>query len=67
MGNSIDKVKELKELKDKFGYNYLINIDGGINNETGKKIAKYVDLAVVGSYLTKAEDKKERLELLKNL
>ncbi len=67
MESSIDKVKELKELKDKYGYNYLINIDGGINNETGLKIAPYVDLAVVGSYLTKANDKKERLELLKKM
>lgn len=67
MENSIDKVKELKELKDKFGYNYLINIDGGINNETAKFISPYVDLAVVGSYLTKANDKLERLNLLKEL
>jgi len=67
MKNSIDKVKELKELKDKFGYSYLINIDGGINNETAKFISPYVDLAVVGSYLTKANDKLERLNLLKEL
>ncbi len=67
MENSIDKVKELKKLKDKYGYNYLINIDGGINNETGLKIAPYVDLAVVGSYLTKANDKKERLNILKKM
>ncbi len=67
MESAVDKVKELKELKDKFNYNYLINIDGGINNETGKKIAPYVDLAVVGSYLTKAENKKERLDILKNM
>lgn len=67
MENSIDKVKELKELKDKFGYSYLINIDGGINNETAKFISPYVDLAVVGSYLTKANDKLERLNLLKEL
>lgn len=67
MENSIDKVKELKELKDKFGYNYLINIDGGINNETAKFISPYVDLAVVGSYLTKTNDKLDRLNLLKEL
>ena len=67
MENSIDKVKKLKELKDKFGYNYLINIDGGINNETAKYISPYVDLAVVGSYLTKANDKLDRLNLLKKL
>ena len=67
MENSIDKVKELKKLKDEFGYSYLINIDGGINNETAKFISPYVDLAVVGSYLTKANDKLDRLNLLKKL
>ncbi len=67
MESAVDKVKELKRLKEKFEYEYLINIDGGINQETGKKISPYVDLAVVGSYLTKAVNKKERLEELKSL
>ena len=67
MPNSIDKVKELKELKEKNNYNYLINIDGGINGDTAKYIADYVDLAVSGSYLTGAKDKKERVNYLKSL
>ena len=37
MPNSIDKCKELKSLKEKNGYSYLINIDGGIND---KKIGR---------------------------
>ena len=67
MENSIDKVKKLKELKDKFGYNYLINIDGGINGNTAPLISKYVDLAVSGSYICNAENPKERIEVLKML
>ena len=67
MESSIAKVKELKELKEKNNYHYLINIDGGINDKTSLSISPYVDLAVVGSYLTKAEDKKERLSNLQSI
>ena len=67
MPNSIDKVKELKELKDKNNYNYLINIDGGINGDTAKYIAPYVDLAVSGSYLTGSDEKETRVKYLKSL
>ncbi len=64
---AIDKVKELKELKDKNNYNYLINIDGGINGETAPLISKYVDLAVSGSYICNADNPKERIETLRKL
>ena len=67
MPNSIDKVKELKELKDKNNYNYLINIDGVINGDTAKYIAPYVDLAVSGSYLTGSDEKETRVKYLKSL
>ena len=64
---AIDKVKDLKELKDKNNYNYLINIDGGINGETAPLISKYVDLAVSGSYICNADNPKERIETLRKL
>ena len=64
MESSIDKVKELKELKDKNNYNYLINIDGGIKDTTAKFISKYVDLAVAGSYICNAENPKKNMEIL---
>lgn len=50
--SSLDKVRELKALRDEFGYKYLIEIDGGINEETGK-LAKEagVDVLVAGSYV----------------
>ncbi len=67
MESAIDKTKKLKELKEKNGYNYLINIDGGINGNTAPLISKYVDLAVSGSYICNAENPKERIEVLKNL
>jgi ribulose-phosphate 3-epimerase len=67
MMNSIDKVKALKELKEKNNYSYLINIDGGIKDSTAPLISPYVDLAVSGSYVCNAENPKERIDILHNL
>ena len=66
MEGSVDKVRELKELKDEYGYNYLINIDGGINGETIGKVSKYCDLVVSGSYVVNAEDPIANLNVIKN-
>ncbi len=67
MPSAIDKVKRLKELKEANGYDYLINIDGGINGETAPCISNYVDLAVSGSYICNADNPNERIEILKKL
>lgn len=67
MMESINKVKELKELKETNNYNYLINIDGGIKDNTAKLIADYVDLAVSGSYICNSKDPKTSLEILKKI
>ena len=67
MSSAIDKTKRLKELKEKNGYSYLINIDGGINGDTAPLISNYVDLAVSGSYICNASNPKERIEVLKKL
>lgn len=55
MESTIDRVKELKELIDKSGRDILIEVDGGINNETIKYL-EYVDIAVVGSYIVKSDN-----------
>ena len=67
MSVAIDKAKELKELKDKYGYNYLINIDGGINDKTLPLVKDYLDLAVSGSFVCNAEDQIKNLNILKNM
>jgi ribulose-phosphate 3-epimerase len=64
MPSAIDKCKELKELREKNNYNYLISVDGGINDKTLPLISEHLDLAVSGSYVCNAENKKERLEIL---
>ena len=67
MESSIAKVKELKELKEQHGYNYLINIDGGIKDVTLPLVKDYLDLAVSGSYIANAEDPVRNLNILKNM
>lgn len=61
--DSVNKIEQLYTLREKEGYKYLIEVDGGINNETIKKCDK-TDICVVGSYITK-QDYKEAIEKLR--
>lgn len=46
----VDKVVELKKLREEKGYNYLISVDGGINNSTLDSVLKAgSDIIVSGS------------------
>lgn len=60
--NTVDRIKQIKE-KNK---NLLIEVDGGINNETINKVKDIVDIAVVGSYITNSNDYQEAINNLKN-
>lgn len=60
---STAKIEDLYNLREENNYKYLIEVDGGINNETIKKCDK-ADICVVGSYITDG-DYKERIETLK--
>lgn len=61
----LDKIKELRELRDKYNYNYLIEVDGGINNETITQLkSQNVDMVVVGSYITNSNDYNEQINKL---
>jgi pentose-5-phosphate-3-epimerase len=64
---AIDKVKQLKELKEKFNYNYLINIDGGINLKTMPLVKDYLDVAVSGSYICNSDNPVEAAKKLKEI
>ena len=69
MENSLPKIKKLRELKDKFKYNYIIEVDGGINKETAVLVkAAGVEAIVAGTYVFKSQNRKETIkELEKNL
>ena len=64
MEDSLRKVEQLYSLREKNNYNYIIEIDGGINDETIKKCDK-VDMCVVGSFITKG-DYEERIRKLRD-
>ena len=59
---SINRIKELRNKKE----DLIIEVDGGINNETIKEIDAISDIAVVGSYITNNDNYKEAINNLKN-
>lgn len=63
MLSSINKINELVELKEK--YNFLIEIDGGINDKTISYL-NGVDIAVCGSYITNSDNYNEKIIYLKS-
>ena len=66
--NTINKVKELKSLIKATGSKALIEVDGGINEQTAAKMAEAgADILVSGSYIFKASEPKERIAKLKSL
>lgn len=65
MPESLDKIRRLKELKEKNGYKYLISVDGGINQETANYVKEAgTDIVVAGSYIFKQTDKDKIIEEL---
>ena len=66
--HSIEKVKKLKNLIEKTGSKALIEVDGGVNAETGKRrVEAGTDVLVAGSYIFGTEDPEGRISLLKGL
>ena len=65
MDSALNKIKQLNNLRMENHYSYLIEVDGGINNETSK-LCKNVgaDIIVVGTYLMNSNDKKETIKEL---
>lgn len=52
--DAIERIKWLDDLRKKHNYHYLIQVDGGINGETGKRCAEAgADVLVAGSYVFK--------------
>ncbi len=64
--SSLEKVTQLFKLRTENKYNYLIEIDGGINKETAKlaRIAG-ADVLVAGNYVFGSEDKAAAIQSLK--
>ncbi|MCG6189903.1 ribulose-phosphate 3-epimerase [Maribellus maritimus] len=66
--NTYKKVTQLKELTERFNPNCLIEVDGGVNYETGKKLFEAgANVLVAGSFVFNAEDSIETIRNLKLL
>ena len=66
--NTIKKTAQARELVDKSGSKAIIEIDGGVNLETGARlVAAGADALVAGSFVFKSEDPIATIAALKQL
>ncbi|MDE6653921.1 MAG: ribulose-phosphate 3-epimerase [Muribaculaceae bacterium] len=66
--NTLDRVRRLRRLIAEAESDTLIEIDGGVNLDTGKMLAEAgADVLVAGSAVFKAEQPEEYIRQLKNL
>ncbi|KPM49210.1 ribulose-phosphate 3-epimerase [Jiulongibacter sediminis] len=65
---TLEKVRKLKAMIQTKGLNTLIEIDGGVNQETGKQlVGAGADVLVAGSYVFGAENPEAKISGLKQL
>ncbi len=55
------RIDQLIKLREQNNYNYFIEVDGGINQETIKKV-KNVDIVVSGSYITNSDNFQKQID-----
>lgn len=66
--NTIKKTSQARELIDQSGSKALIEIDGGVNLDTGKRLVDAgADALVAGSFIFKSNDPKATITALKQL
>lgn len=66
MPNSVDKIKKLSELKIENNYEYLIEVDGGINADTYSVVSEAgCEVLVAGSYVFNG-DIQEKIDTLRS-
>lgn len=64
----VEKTRKLRALLDACGSEALIEVDGGVNRETGKWLVEAgADVLVAGSAVFNAADPKKEIEVLRNL
>ena len=68
IGHTVEKTRQLREMIDRKGLNTLIEIDGGVNLETGKRLLEAgADVLVAGSFVFKAPNPNAIIKELKML
>jgi ribulose-phosphate 3-epimerase len=68
ISNAISKVEQAKSLINKTNSKALIEVDGGVNNDTGVKLLEAgADVLVAGSFVFGSENPVQTIEKLKSL
>lgn len=66
--NTLNKVRKLKKMIQEAGSDTLIEVDGGVNLETGKQLIEAgADVLVAGSAVFKSPDMIDMIHKMKNL
>ncbi len=66
--NTLNKVRQLRELITEIGSKAVIEVDGGVNAETGRQLAEAgADVLVAGNYVFKAADPLAAIDTLVKL
>lgn len=66
--HSLDKVRQLRELIDRTGSKAVIEVDGGVNLQTGRELAEAgADVLVAGSFVFGAENPADTIRQLRQL
>ncbi len=66
--HSVEKVRELRDLIEETGSQALIEVDGGVNLETGTRLIEAgADALVAGNAIFSASDPEEAIRELRNL
>lgn len=64
--SALEKISWLKNMKEEKGYTYEIEVDGGINGDTGKLCKDSgVDVLVSGSYIFNKDNREEAINSLR--
>lgn len=66
INSSIDKIKQLDQIRKEKNYQFLIEVDGGINDSNYKLLKQNnVDIVVVGSFATRRRAFQKNIDKLK--
>lgn len=62
---ALDKIRRLDEIRKANGYDFVIEVDGGVNLQNCEELKSVgTDILVAGSAVFKAEDRKEAIKVL---
>ncbi|WP_031525547.1 ribulose-phosphate 3-epimerase [Dyadobacter crusticola] len=65
--NTYKKIAKLNALREKFGYSFKIEVDGGVNLDNAPQLVKEgVDILVAGSFVFNSNDPAATIERLRN-